>query len=454
MQVHPDVLAVVNKTILPHVLRVHEMAVPYPAELWVDGALRHQEGVAMFGTSDRGLLTAEYFAYDGDGTSPWGMGFRQVAAKLVMQGTGVEIPIWQLSESRKVRTLYSFEMLAVQAYQCEIQDWLGGSSDTEMRSATATLNDLPDLRLPRSSQLTPEDDTTLSSATLRGMVTKHTVLTLEAGTWKIQLTESDSDWDAQSPLLYHATVTKQDGSPFTLNDDRPDDDIIGALHNFLSFQSGRWTGIATIVCHPAVPDEWLVERARVLKLSPSRDRPKANWTASDWRKWPDEFREFWDQYSDPTSREHLNNVVMHYVEAKRVLDDGSIGQALVAAQSTLQALTRWWNDLDMSHRFGLRNGPTFEQLLVKAVRSADLGKDSDVIIDEQALQEMVRKAADYRNDIDHGRITSIEGHGQSVVDCWMHHHNLARLLILAKTGNRNSAIQGYLAGPKFSERPK
>ena len=451
MQVHQDVLAVVNKTILPQVLRVHEMAVPYPAELWVDGVLRHQEGVAMFGTSDRGFLSAEYFAYDGDGTSPCGMGFRQVAAKLVMRDTGVEIPIWWLSAGR---TLRGFEMLAVQVYQCEIQDWLGGSGDTEMRSATATLNDLPDLRLPRSSQPTPEGDVTPASATLRGMVTKHTVLTLEAGNWQIQLAESASDGDRQSQPLYHATLSKQDGSSFTLNDDSPDDDIIGALHNFLSFQSGRWTGIATIACHPAGPDEWRVKRARALKLSPSSVRPKANWTASDWRKWPDEFSEFWNQYSAPTSREHLNNVVMHYVEARRVLDDGSIGQALVAAQSTLQALNRWWNGLDMSHRFGLRNGPTFDQLLVKAVRAADIGKDSGVIIDEQALQEMVRKAADYRNNIDHGRITNIEGHGQSVVDCWMHHHNLARLLILAKIGNRNSAIQGCIAGPKFSERPK
>ena len=452
MQVHQDVLAVVNKTILPQVLRIHEMEVPYPAELWVDGVCQHQEGAAMFSISDRGFLSAEYFAYDGDGMPPWGIGFQQVSGKLVMQGTGVEIPIWRLSEGRKARTLHGFPMLALSAYLCEIQDWIGGSSDTQMRSAVATLNDLPDLHLPRSSQPTPKDDATPASTTLRGTVTKHTVLTLEGGNWQIQLTESNSVWDRHSPLLYHATLTKQDGSPFTLVDDQPDDDIIGALHNFLSFQSGRRTGIATVVCQPAGPDAWLVERARVLKLSPASVQPKANRTASDWRKWPNEFSEFWNQYANPTSREHLTNVVMHYVEAQRVLDDGSIGQALVAAQSTLQAVTRWWTGMAMADRFG-PPGPTFDQLLLKAVQNADLGKDSGVVIEKQALQAMVKQAADYRNNIDHGRIVTIEGNVQSVVDCWMHHHNLARLLILAKIGNRDRNANGYLTGPKFSERP-
>lgn len=308
--------------------------------------------------------------------------------------------------------------------------------------------------LPRNRQPEPEDERRIANAILRGTVTKHAVLTLEAGDWQIQLTESDSDWDRQSPHLYHATFTKQDGSPFTLSDDQPDDDIVVALRNFLSFQSGRWTGIATIVCQSVDPDQWLVERARVLKLSPSSAQPKTNWTASDWRKWPDGFSEFWNQYSNSASREHLNNSVTHYVEAQQLLDDGYIGQALAAAQSNLQALARWWNELETSYRFGRRNGPTFDQWLVKATQKAELGKSDGVAIDEKALKTIIKTAANYRNDIDHGRGGNIAEHGQSVVDCWMHHHNLARLLILAKLGNRARNARGYLTGPKFSERQK
>ena len=175
------------------------------------------------------------------------------------------------------------------------------------------------------------------------------------------------------------------------------------------------------------------------------------WTATDVRLWPALFSEFWRQYTDPDSREHLTNAVYHYVEEQRVFDDGSIGQALVAAQSTLQALARWWNGLETGYRFGLRNGPTFDQLLIKAVKKAQLGKDSGVSIDEEALQATIKKAADYRNDIDHGRGANIEGHGQMVVHCTMHHQNLARLLILAKLSDRDRDARGCFAGPRFIE---
>ena len=39
MGIHQDILEIVNKRILPEVVRVHQMDVPYPAELWVNGTL-------------------------------------------------------------------------------------------------------------------------------------------------------------------------------------------------------------------------------------------------------------------------------------------------------------------------------------------------------------------------------------------------------------------------------
>ena len=109
--------------------------------------------------------------------------------------------------------------------------------------------------------------------------------------------------------------------------------------------------------------------------------------------------------------------------------------------------------MDISHRFG-PPGPTFEQLLIKAVQKAKLGQDSGVVIDEKALRATIKLAADYRNDIDHGRGRNIEGSEQSVVDCGMHHHNLARLLILAKLGNCDRDARGCMAGPRFSKHPE
>ena len=186
----------------------------------------------------------------------------------------------------------------------------------------------------------------------------------------------------------------------------------------------------------------------------SRNVERSNtWTATEMRMWPSLFKEFWNQYTEPDSHEHLTNTLYHYLEAQRVFDDGSIGQAIVAAQSTLQALTRWWNGLDVSHRFG-PPGPTFEQLLIKAVKKAKLGQDSGVVIDEKVLRATIKLAADYRNDIDHGRGRNVEGSEQRVVHCRMHHHNLARLLILAKLGNCYRDARGCMAGPWFSEHPE
>jgi hypothetical protein len=185
----------------------------------------------------------------------------------------------------------------------------------------------------------------------------------------------------------------------------------------------------------------------------SRNVERSNtWTATEMQMWPRLFNEFWNRYTEPDSHEHLTNTVYHYLEAQRVFDDGSIGQAVVAAQSTLQALTRWWNGLGISYRFG-PPGPTFDQLLIKAVQKAKLGQGSGVAVDERQLRDIIQVASKYRNHVDHGRRINIEGLEQNVVNWTLHHHNLARYLILAKLGNRDRDTRGIFAGPKFTQVP-
>jgi len=409
----------------------------------------------MFNISDDGYLKAEYFGYDNTlGPDLW----MHSEAKLVMESTKISIPISMVSGNPKTRTKWlepppqgdQWQPEAtppIKTYDCEINGWVGGSNDTKMRAAHITLIGLPDLHLPHTGLYAPDEDHEFF--TMRGTTSRNAVLKLEAGEWSIQLTESRSNvTDAER--LYHATLTKQDGTPFALSDEK----ILYALGNFLAFQVGGWITFSTIVCVPVDPNNWVVERARVSKLTSMVTRSRRSGrTATDWQTWPSLFNEFWSQYADPDSSEHLKNAVYHYVEAQRILDDGSIGQSLVAAQSTLQALTRWWNGLEIAHRFGLRNGPTYSQLLIKAVKKAELGKDSGVVIDEMALQATIDEATDYRNDIDHGRGGNIEGREQIVVNCQMHHHNLARLLILAKLGNHDRDARGHLTGPRFIEAP-
>ena len=523
LRIHQDILEVVNKRVLPDIIRVHEVEVPYPAELCVDGNCEHQDGTAMFSIGERGFLTAEYFAYDNtDGLLAETLGFRTVNAKLVMKGTRVEVPIWWLSNGHKARTRYSNAMPPVKVYECELKGWLGSSEDTPMQSASITLLDLPDLRLPRSRLGIPEENTHLEALTMRGLETKNAVLTLEAGGWKIQLTEGITDWQRKSEPLYHATLAREDGSPFTLSDEDLHNGILDALHKFLSFQCEAWVNISTIVCNSpfeiterslslnydetdadlietvrqlvgnsenapwkawdelgnvlrsspgfedvadaslswfSMSDEYasmsfsrgnpFPERVWVNKLSPRSAPNRSDWIVSDWWKWPDLFREFWKQYSERESGNFLRTAVRHYVDCKRIADDGTISYAMVAAKSTLEVLTRWWND--RNERFQIKSGE-FDCLLKTAVQNAELGKDGGRGVDTTQLTGVTKRATRYRNKIDHGQDSDIEGQVEKVYAHQSYSHILARLLILAKLGDRGTAWRGEFYTPSFAEK--
>ena len=450
LSVHPDILEILRKQVLPHVIKVQGFNIPSPAELWIDGCCHHQNGVAMLNIGDLGFLNAEYFAYDNLG-SHW-YPSRAADVRLKLTHTQTEILSQLVRANPKTRMIFGgVEMPPVEAYNCHINGWIGGSTATAMPAARITLIDLPDLHLPHSQEWAPEDDR--GYFTMRGILFSNAILKLNAGDWSIDLIEANSNLTTDAGKLYHTTLTRRDGSPFTLDDGS----ILDALIDFLSFQAGRWITVPTIVCDPVDPNVWVIERARIGKLIPTTTRSgHTGPTATDIRIWPSLFEEFWKQYTDQSSHEHLKNTVHHYVEANQLLSDGYIGQALVAARSTLQALTRWWNGYKITHQFiesEKDNQPSFRQLLNEAVQKADLGKDSKLVIDEAALEDAIKTTARWRNDIDHGRGAKIEGHGQTVVDCQLHHHNLARLLILAKLGNRDRDARGHLTGPNFTQRP-
>ena len=194
-----------------------------------------------------------------------------------------------------------------------------------------------------------------------------------------------------------------------------------------------------------------IKLAWVGKLSPQSTFGRGTWTATDYHKWPSLFQKFWDQYANVVSREHLKNAVYHYIEAQRIYGEGSIGQGLVAAQSTLQALTRWWNGMKPTDEFGRYGVDHYLDSLVKAVKKAKLGQDSGVAIDVKALAYTIQKAAGHRNDIDHGRGIKILGNERDVIYYQMHHLNLARLLILSKLGDHDRNARGFIAGPVFIE---
>ena len=249
MHIHRDVSDIVNGRVLRDVIQIHGMEIPYPAELWVDGTRHHEDGTAVFSIGDSGYLTAEYFGYDAaDPLVWWGMGFKSLEAKMILKDTRVEIPIWWIRSSPKARTWHNVPMPAITAYRCEIQGRLG-DPDSELQSVDMTVAGLPDVHLGHMTTGIPEENTAVENLILRGFKKQTGVLKLEAGDWRIELRAASEDGNGDVEPLHHVSLSRKDGSPFTLGDDL-DNSIIIALRQFLSFQCGRWVGIPTIVGNP------------------------------------------------------------------------------------------------------------------------------------------------------------------------------------------------------------
>ncbi|MDE2807316.1 MAG: hypothetical protein OXN90_02760 [Gemmatimonadota bacterium] len=459
MQVHADILNILKKEILPCVIQIHDFDVPWPAKLQSGSAFlghEHENGVVMFNIGNDGYLNAEYFSHDGSGPLIFGEG------KLIMRDTQVEISNRVLGLNPKVEEYFHDSMPKMTAYNLLISGWIVGSLRAKIRAARMTLLDMPNLHLPQLEPSVSNENHLIPTFTrqnntgryavehsrhpILGLTSKNVILEIGPGDWSVQLMESNFNLSQETGPLYHVTLAKGDRSPFTLSDER----IGNALYKFLSFQARRWITTPTIVCDPSDTDNQITKYGCVGRLTSNITQlAESRKPATIWQKWPNLFQEFLRQYNDPDSREHLRNAVYHYVEANQVLDDAAVGQALVAAQATLQALTRWWNELEIDFKFGRRNGPTFEQLLIKAVQQAKLGKDSGAVVDEKALQSTIREAVGYRNDIDHGRGGVVAEHRRRVGELQRHHQNLARLLILAKLGDRDRDTSGHFAGPKF-----
>ena len=160
------------------------------------------------------------------------------------------------------------------------------------------------------------------------------------------------------------------------------------------------------------------------------------------------FENFWDQYTDAESGGHLKNAVHHYVNCQRIFDDGTVDYALVAAQSTLEALARCWTGKSVTYEF-FRSG--FYDELPTAILNAELGKDEAKTVDPDQQSAVLERARKYRNDIDHGQGGRMGEIVRDVVGCQMYYHGLARLLILARLGDRGCDARGNPYGPNFVE---
>ena len=239
-----------SDSVLPYVIHVHGLGIPYPAQLWIGGVPQYKKGVASLHVGENGYLTAEYFAYDADDLyDRWGIRLfgddNRDDRKLVFSDTQVEVPTATVETSRKkARTLYNaLRLPQVVVYECRILGWLG-VPNCAMDSATMLISGFPDIHMPSLTQTIPERPSH-GSLTLRGTEVSNSVLTLEAGGWLIRLEQSTSSDNDRVDVTTVAHVSRQDGSSFILDD--PENSILQALQMFLSFQCGAWVNNSLVI---------------------------------------------------------------------------------------------------------------------------------------------------------------------------------------------------------------
>ena len=118
---------------------------------------------------------------------------------------------------------------------------------------------------------------------------------------------------------------------------------------------------------------------------------------------------------------------------------------MTASQSTLEAILKWWWLKD--------NIEPSAETLTKTVEQAELGRDEGKCVDWSAFDPMVKQAKDLRNEIAHGDVVQEDSQRPEVVSRYQRLYylctffrELARLLILAKLGNRGTNNIGFLVG--------
>ena len=453
MSIHRLVAQLLNDTVLPYVIHVHGLEIPYRAELWKGGVLKHKHGVVSFNISEDGYLTAEYVAYDASTVTDL-LGLTVLGEndyKVLILETQVEIAVSPISFSRtKARTSYSGTALPnVVVYEGGVTGWLGNFSN-EVESVTMLMTNFPYVQMP-SLMNSVQDRPISRDLSLRGTETASAVLTINSREWSVEFYQPVSDGDQHSEVLSVAKVSKQDGTSFLLDD--TENNILTALQMFLSFQSGSWINTALIACHHKDAPSGQAELAHLGRLSTAGNTSRSTWTASDYALWPGLFSDFWRLFNRERSGARLRNAIVHYVSSSAVLQNPqSATYGIVPARSTLEALVKWWTDKPYSFEFGSDKSNNFIDLLVKAICLAELGRDSKCRVDVEEVRKVVERGTYFRNTIDHGSAGRIDDEElNSVIALQLYLHNLGRLLISAKLGLRDRHSRGEIYSPKFVE---
>ena len=444
---------VLCKTILPYVVGVHGLDIPYLAKLIREDSPVSESGSVIFRLDERGSLIAEYFAY---GVHPFeimnssqSLGDKALSVRLV--DTGVELPVHFVNSSSKTSTIHShINMPQVGAFECGVSGWIGDSS-VEMKSAVVTLDGCAVLPLrslgERSFGGVEEGENRLPFPSYFDSRTSE-VVQLAAGGWEISIhafSEDKRDSLSDEPP-YSVSIKRAEGSTFQLPGQSG---LLRLLALLLSFSSERWVQYSTI--HGRMPEARpdVVNRAFIGRFASRGWSRKQEVSMRELWDWPAIFKGLWDSRESPQMRSALTHLISCGDRSKH----GSFSdQDLVDAGGALEAAVRLWNDLPPNHRFfGGKKADSMESQLPRVVDEFRMGGR---MLDRDEVYKVVRQAHDYRNTLAHGSGGDFyHSENEETGRLFAHFHYLyylARLLVLAKLGGSSGHPGFPFYAPKLT----
>ena len=447
-------LEVLFKTILPYVVGVHGLDIPYPAKLIREDGPVSESGSVIFRLDERGSLIAEYFAYDVHpfDTLHLSQSLSDKAISVRLVDTGVELPVHFVNSSRKTSTIYShINMPQVGAFECDVSGWIGDSS-VEMKLAVVALDGCAVLHLlsrgKRSFWGVEEGENRLSFPSYYDSRTSE-VVQLAAGGWEISIhsfSEDKRDSLSDEPP-YSISIKRADGSTFQLPGQS---EILRLLVLLLSFSSERWVQYSTIYGQMPGARPHVVNRAFVGRFASRGWSRKQEVSIHELRDWPVLFKGLWDSRESPQMRSALTHLISCGDRSKH----GSFSyQDLVDAGGALEAAVRLWNDLPPNHRFfGGKKADSLESQLPRVV---DEFRMAGRMLNRDEVYKVVLQAHEYRNTLAHGSggdfyLSENEETGR----LFAHHqylYHLARLLVLAKLGGSSGHPGFPYYAPKLTD---
>ena len=429
---------ILNKTVLPYVVGVHGLDIPYPAQLIIENKPISESGSVVFRLDEQGPFIAEYFAYD----SPHPLGawlmipdHDSLSVRLV--DTGVELPVSWINQSRKMSTIYTqVAMPSVVGLNCTISGWIGDPT-VEMATAVAALDGCAGLPLKSIS-----DKGFVDAGEGYGEVrfpsyreSKHSELVkLTAGGWTVSIhaVAEDKRDNLNDEPPYSVSIARSDGSAFTLPSDS---DVLRSLLLLLSFSSEQWVGYSVVYCRAPSPDWDVMNRAFIGRLASRgwvRGRDVTIWELAEW---PTLFKGLW-RYKDSVQ---MLSALTHLISCGDRAKHGFWNYLdLVDAYGALEAAVRFWNGLESDYFFRSKGSSSLTSQLCRVVSEFRMG---DSQLDTNEVLTNVKQASVYRDKLAHGsggdfyRPNSDES--ERLIAHKQYLYYLARLLTLVKLGGKS-----------------